>query len=137
MGAVDRGTTVAAGAGTAAVRALIRALGPAGRALVRLVTPVWRLLCRGWEGIGRRVFLAMARPLGRFGRWLLARSRPAIARVLSAARQAARLVAPGVRRLEEALAVVERRAARWGALIDRAWAPVQRFARTVRSGRGR
>ena len=123
---VDRGTSAVARTAGAAARALLRALGPLGRALRRLSTPLLRQLRRAWTWLGRRVFLAMARSLGRFGRWLVQLCRPAAQAVL---RWAHRLAAPLLRRLETAAAAVEAAAARLGARCRRAAVRVGRRVR--------
>jgi hypothetical protein len=123
---VDAGTSAVARAAGAATRALLRALGPVGRALRRLSAPLLRGLRRAWAWLGRRVFLAMARSLGRFGRWLVQLCRPAAQAVLA---WTGRVTAPMLRRLETAAAVVERTAARLGARLHRAAVRVGRRLR--------
>jgi hypothetical protein len=134
--AVDEGTSAAARVGARTFRAVAGALGPLGRGLRRLVTPAARWLRRGWDRLGRRVLLAMFRPLGRFGRWLVTRSRPAVARVLACARALAVRLLPALDALTAAVEAVERAAGRLGSLLTRAWAPVSRRLRAVRAGRG-
>jgi hypothetical protein len=133
--AVDAGTSAVAGVGggaiRAVVRAVVRALGPLGRALLRLLAPLVRGLRRAWAWLNRRVFLAMFRRLGRFGRWLVARTRPAVEAVRGWARRMAVRAEPVVRRLATAAAVVERAAVRLGRAMGRLFAPVRRMAVSV------
>jgi hypothetical protein len=142
---IDEGTSAVARAGGTATRAVLRALGPLGRAIRRLVTPLLRSLRRAWVWCGRRVFLAMVRPMGRFGRWLVQRSRPAVHAVLTWARGVAVRAEPLVARLATAAEVVERAAARLGAPLRRAAVcagsrlrpAVASIARRVRAARAR
>jgi hypothetical protein len=142
---VDECTSAVGRAGGAATRAVLRALGPLGRAIRRLVTPLLRWLRRAWVWCGRRVFLAMVRPLGRFGRWLVQRSRPAVHAVLTRARGVAVRAEPLLARLATAAELVELAAARLGAPLRRAtaWAgrrlrpAVASIARGVRAARAR
>jgi hypothetical protein len=118
--AVDASTAAAARACGVGARALLRALGPLGRGLRRLFTPLLRWLRRAWVEVGRRVFLAMVRPLGRFGRWLVQRSRPAVHAARTWARRVAARVEPLLGRLATATEVVERAAARLAGPLRRA-----------------
>jgi hypothetical protein len=129
--AVDAGTSAVAGIGGGAIRAVVRALGPLGRALLRLLAPLVRGLRRAWAWLNRRVFLAMFRRLGRFGRWLVARTRPAVEAVRGWARRMVVRAEPVVRRLATATAVVERAAVRLGRALGRVFAPVRRMAVSV------
>jgi hypothetical protein len=141
--AVDEGTSAVARAGGGAMRAAVRALGPLGRALLRLLTPLIRGLRRVWVWLNRRVFLAMARRLGRFGRWLVACTRPAVEAALDWARRMLVRAEPVVRRISTVTAVVERAAARLGRALRRAFGPIRRAAtatghrvRALLAGRG-
>jgi hypothetical protein len=122
--AVDEGTSAVARAGSRAGRAVLGALGPLGRVLLRRVLrPLWRGVRRLWSWLNRRVFLALTRPLGRFARWLVARARPVVAAVLDRARRVLARVEPG---LDALGAVVSRAAVRLGAALRRGTAPVRR-----------
>jgi hypothetical protein len=128
LGTVDAGTSAVARSAGRALRATVRALGPAGRWLVQLLAPLLRGLRRAWAWLNRRVLLGMARGLGRSGRWLVRRSRPVVAvvrRWLVRAR-------PLLRRLESAAAAVARVAARLGRSLARILAPALRTAAAVR-----
>jgi hypothetical protein len=127
--AVDEGTSAVARACGAATRAVLRGLGPLGRALQRLLAPLLRWLRLTWVWLGRRVFLAMVHPLGRFGRWLVRRSRPAVERFLAWTRRVAMRAEPLLHRLATALDGVERAAARLGAPLRRATVSVGRRLR--------
>jgi hypothetical protein len=126
LSGVDQGTSAVARTAGAGARALLRALGPLGRGLRWLSAPLLRQLRRAWNWLGRRVFLAMTRSLGRFGRWLVQRCRPVAQAVL---RGVHRLAAPLLDRLEAASAVVEAAATRLGARWRRGTAWVGRRLR--------
>lgn len=132
LATVDAGTSAVARGSGRAVRAAVRALGPLGRGLLRLLTPVLSGLRRVWAWLNRRVFLAMARGLGRFGRWLVRRSRPAVIAVRAWARRTVARLRPVLRRLQTAAAAVERTAARWARPLARALAPALRAAGALR-----
>jgi hypothetical protein len=110
----------------------LRALGPPGRALRRWLTPLFRGARWLWRRTCLRALLFLSRPLGRLGRWVLARSvragqwlrrkavrlagrlRPLSRAVTSAARPLARALRAGRR-------AVSRRALRLGAALGSAW----------------
>jgi hypothetical protein len=123
LAAVDAGTSAVARAGGGAVRAALRALGPAGRWLRRVLAPVLRGLRRAWTWLNRRVFLAMARGLGRVGRRVVRWARPAVAAVSAAARRWMVRAEPVMRRLASLAAAVGRAAARLGRSLARVLAP--------------
>ena len=127
LGTVDAGTSALARGVGHTVRSALRALGPLGRGLQRLLAPPVRALRRAWAWLDRRVFVVMGRGLGRFGRWLVRRTRPLVTVVRARARQVAARIGPAVRRLGTAAALVERAAARLG----RALAPLRLLVRSA------
>lgn len=114
-------------------RAVLRRLGPLGRALLRLARPVLRGLRLLWDYVGLRVFLFLARPVGRFGRWVLKRSRPAADRVIAWARSLGAVVQPVMNVLSAVIEAVERQAARIGRFLRWASTPVRRAGGALRT----
>jgi hypothetical protein len=131
MAAVDAGTAAVGRTAARAGSALVRSLGPLGRGLRRLLAPAWRGLRWAWDTLGRRVFLALARPLGRLGRRLAERLGPPVRRGLAELRRFAARAEPVLTALGTAVAVVERAAGRLAAVLRRAWTPIGRPVRRV------
>jgi hypothetical protein len=114
---------------------VLQVLGPLGRLLRRLATPVLRRLRRIVDLINVRLLLRMFRPMGRLARWCWARTRPVVEDLGRwGLRQVARLE-PLLRRLASVTDGVERRAGRLAALWRRAWAPVRRAMPRRRTSR--
>ena len=111
---------------TRGARALLRHLGPLGRALLRLARPALRGLRLLWDRLGLRVFLFLARPVGRFGRWVLRWSRPVADRVIAWARRLGTVVQPVMNVLTAVIEAAERQAARIGRFFRWLWTPVRR-----------
>jgi hypothetical protein len=115
-------------------RAVLRWLGPLGRALLRLARPVIRALRWVWDQVGLRVWLFLTRPLGRLGRWLVARTGPIAGRIVQWGRRVALRAAPVTRAIESGIGAVERAGARFQTMSRRAWAPAGRAVRAVTAG---
>lgn len=135
LDAYDR---TAQAAGRAAIRAghrVLQVLGPLGRLLRRLATPVLRRLRRIVDLINVRLLLRMFRPMGRLTRWCWTRTRPVVDNVSRwGLRQLARLE-PLLRRLAAITDAVERRAGQLAAFWRRAWAPVRQAMPRLRASR--
>ena len=140
--AYDLATSATGRAAVCALRALLGALGPLGRFLRRLLTPLRRGLRRLWREVGLRALLLAFRPLGPPGRWMVKQAyRGAIwvegravnlaARVQPLARALASTARPVLRAFAAGTRAIEGAAARLGALLRRAWAPVSGAAAAV------
>ena len=115
-------------------RAVLGWLGPLGRALLRLARPIVRALRWIWDQVGLRLWLFLTRPLGRLGRWLVARTGPIADRIVQWARRVALRAAPVTRALASGIGAVERAGARFRAMLGRAFAPAGRAVRAVAAG---
>jgi hypothetical protein len=131
---IDKYVELTFAAGQALLRAgkaFLRALGPLGRGLVRLLTPLWDVLRKVWDWLGFRLFLYLIRPLGKYARWVLAQVQPALEGVTAWAKRLAARAEPVLRVLRNWSRAVARAAARVRRWWGRAWAPVTRGARRV------
>jgi hypothetical protein len=133
--AYDAGTAAVGRAAGRAGYALLCRLGPFGRFLPRLFTPLVRGARQLWHAIGRRAILFMFRPLGRFGMWLSTQGSRAAVWLKSRAVRLAVRVNPTLRRISSKTRPIRRAIAqtvhRLRAGVARAWAPVGRVATII------
>lgn len=104
----------------------MRVLGPLGRLLRRLATPVWHAVVRLWDRAGLWLTRRLLRPLGRLWRVLLVRFGPNVERLVAWGRAVVARLEPVVAVLERVVLAVDGSADRLGSLLVRAWAPVAR-----------
>lgn len=133
--AYERGWSAAERATVRVARAAFEALGSLGRALRTLFGPMLDVLRRIWAILGVYVLRVVFRPLGRLGRWLLARLRPIADRLDRWKRRLIARVAPVlaslVVRMEDGMAAVERLAASLRVQLRPVLAPISRWAQAV------